>query len=231
MTKAVAAQEVKTRPIIFGADSIRAILEGRKTQTRRVIQPQPRPTHYKPCQGCKEDGTVVWHFFNEYLSADTDARMCPYGKRRERLWVREAHAFVADEFGLSSGVAFRDDWIEWLSDDALLDGQTVYNASNPDAWKWRSPIFMPRWASRITLELTDVRVERLDEIDEADAIAEGVDVVGELLTKRERADERINQYCWAWDELNAKRGFGWDVNPWVWVLSFKKVEDAAAEQP
>lgn len=194
----------KERPILFSGAMVRAILDGRKTQTRRVVKD---PDSF----GCLT-GDCPHETQSE---CDDDMRvLCPYGRVGDRLWVREAwqawtefNGFAPRDIPVGSGINYLADGNEW------------------DARK-RPPMFMPRWASRITLEVTDVRVERVQDISEDDAIEEGVQDwcveadprTGEPIQVRLRPSE---EFANLWDSINADRGFGWDVNPWVWVVEFK----------
>jgi len=181
---------IKERPILFSGPMVRAILDGRKTMTRRVIK--------YPAVTVEHDRIIAGRFIDPKtgcVDGQFDVIACPYGQPGDRLWVRETYN--------SCG------------------GKPFYRADgelHPD-WKWRPSIFMPRWASRITLEITAVRVERLKDITIEDAQAEGVTPLGvEGDGRRWRAAFRE-----LWDSLNAKRGHGWGANPWVWVISFKRV--------
>ena len=163
---------------------------------------------------------------------------CPYGKPGDRLWVRETW-----------GVATRPDpaqgWvdgIEYKADEAYIDGSgllplRVMEDFNPDVldkWRgrWCRSIHMPRWASRILLEVTDVRVQRVQEISEEDARAEGVTVPAAVLQAAREATSEYDCVNWSyvdgfatlWDSINKGRGYGWDVNPWVWAITFKQIE-------
>ena len=231
---------MKERPIIMQPESVAAILAGRKTQTLRVILPQP-PSEVLRAEACSgPDCGDGFHF----IAKRGEREICEwhtkslYGVPGDRLWVRETWA---------TGKSFDDKSAKQI-EAACLDagykkpGAPLWYSSMPGAlWThrpWgdndlqdfkgigraRNAMFMPRWVSRITLELTDVRVERVQDISEADCIAEGIDVHGEDLSDRERADERRSQYAWLWDSINAKRGYPWSSNPWVWVLGFKRVE-------
>lgn len=120
---------------------------------------------------------------------------CPYGCAGDRLWVRETWCRTED-----GGIAFRAD--TW----------TVHPGVDET---WKPSIFMPRWACRLRLEITRVRMEKLQDISEADAIAEGLEPVGVVSAR--------DQYHILWDDLNAKRGFGWAMDPRVWVIEFRKV--------
>ncbi|MDD5007281.1 MAG: hypothetical protein PHC68_02625 [Syntrophorhabdaceae bacterium] len=180
-----ASTSTRERPIIFGSDMIRAIFKG-KTQTRRVIKPQP-----------KFDPPKIQEIWN-----------CPYGQVGERLWVREA--FQLDEG--SDKIWYRADFTE---DDARRAFTEVGDG-------WKPSIHMPRWASRITLEITGVRAERVQEISHEDAKAEGVPVRGCAFPKKQSI--HIDSFVDVWDSLNAKRGFGWESNPWVWAIAFKRIK-------
>lgn len=229
MAKAVLAQEVKERPIIFGAESVCAILEGRKTQTRRVVKNPDKYEHIRECGFC-----------------------CPYGQPSERLWVREAFA-VESSYNVDDVRRYQPPHKDGRPTRYAEDGETAWweqchyratdpqpelccehescDGSEPCSRVWKMPLFMPRWASRITLELTEVRVERVQEITREDALAEGVHEMfkGENFPLREqRMALEQHAYAEAWDALNAKRGFGWDKNPWVWVLPFRRVQDTRA---
>jgi hypothetical protein len=175
--------KMKERPIIMGADSVRAILDGRKTQTRRVIKPQPKFIG-APNVPFKTDDANPKGIIN-----------CPYCKVGDRLWVREI--FNCNEEGIA------------------------YKATQPDmdGLPWKSPIYMPRTYSRITLEITDIRVERLQDITAQEAIAEGMPIP--YVARDEY--EPISMYRELWEKLNSKRGYPWESNPWVWVIEFKVV--------
>jgi hypothetical protein len=220
--------EHKERPILFSGPMVRAILDGRKTQTRRVIK------HKESRWECSDDGLTgkVWPFWPCYVFGEPEPveMPCPYGKPGDRLWVREAWAVVPHVTdngpkhrakGDGTGVTWRADW----------------NA-NPSGFKWKPSIHMPRWASRITLEITGVRVERLQEISEADAIAEGIEsrrvswlpngceyrYHGWLHKHHQWSSSPINSYRSLWEEIHGPES--WAANPWVWVVEFQKVEVA-----
>lgn len=205
---------MKERPILFSAPMVRALLDGSKAQTRRVVK-----CPYKPWKGRVYDApwTVVRHSGGGWRATQhrEDGSIideigeagfpCPYGVPGDRLWVRET-------FGPCDG---------WLCYRATEGEKCV-----PDGGKWRPSIHMPRWASRITLTVTDVRVERLQDISEADAIAEGcLDTDGS--PTQELSGTARGAYAVLWDDLNAERA-PWATNPWVWVISFAPVGVAPA---
>lgn len=217
---------MKTRPILFNGEMVRAILDGSKTQTRRIVKPQRHP-------------------FGEVLSADevaaqvseqTCAMRCPYGKPGDHLWVRETFQHSNYPLGPLSedcDIYYRADY--W-DDPHGFDGE-----KSPEGKYryWNPSIHMPRKYSRITLEVTDVRIERLNDISETDAIAEGIISVrtGEwdrknflqwkVLFDAACAEGRVpplgptpkQAYRALWESIN---GVGsWGQNPWVWVVEFK----------
>jgi len=188
----------KEKPIIFSAESVQKILCGTKTQTRIVMKPQPtddfspyRVGWYAPTKidrhGEEYPGAEVFGVYNE---CGDEGYKSPFGAIGHRLWVREPF-----------WVGQQDGKIYFGLDDDFYD---------PDIWKKKSPLFMPRSASRLTLEITNVRCERLWDMPPHDALAEGYSTVCDFVD--------------AWNSLNAKRGFGWQSNCWVWVLEFKKIE-------
>jgi hypothetical protein len=181
-------------PILFTGAMVRAIMEGRKTQTRRVVRPALWPAVE---ESARINGKPAIYMLDYDLP-------CPYGEIGDALWARETWAYHADEEGGGPGstVFYRAD-----GDDGR---------GSPHINGWRPSIHMPRWACRITLKITDVRVERVQDTTEADARAEGV-TVG--LAKWEFHE--------IWDSINAGRGYGWDVNPWVWAITFERVEAKA----
>lgn len=199
MTPPTIPPSVRERPILMTGDSVRGILEGRKKQTRRVVKPQP---------------AGAW--------AAPGKTACPYGHPGDRLWVREP--FRAEFIETEARYRFRysaDDSCRWDCDEMPAEWTEGRDWLEPwpdvQATKWFPSIHMPRWASRLTLEITEVRVQRVQEITPDDAMAEGA-----LLEE----DGWHNPDIWfqdAWDRLNAKRGFSWESNPWVWAITFKVV--------
>jgi hypothetical protein len=221
--------QVKERPILFTGPMVRAIIEGRKTQTRRVVKPMPfidYPTGWRLQQEYKLEHHVKCSFVQANMLCDCCAiyepwqieriAACPYGKPGDRLWVRETfatrHPYDLEEEHLT----YRADYLE-LSEGILSAG-----------WGWRPSIFMPRAASRITLEVTGVRVERLQDISEADAIAEGVYTNEQAIEKlglpsdTKLSGSCVDKYRIVWDSINGKK-YPWASNPWVWCIEFKKL--------
>jgi hypothetical protein len=189
---------MKERPILFSGPMVRAILEGRKTQTRRVIKPQPA---YHPVFANE------LHWRGSDINPDSTYRS-PYGVPGDRLWVRETW-MACDKRGFPV--------MEHPTRENTAE--VLYRASHVGDG-WRPSIFMPRWASRLLLEITAVRIERLQDIGEADALAEGfpgLEETGGAMSARYVLHVE-------WDKLNAKRGSPWADNPWVWVLTFEVVK-------
>lgn len=206
--------EAKERPILFAGPMVRAILDGRKTQTRRVVKGVPDnavlPRYYDAERAPRPELAHTFGWFvpeagDAWPMNDDDRLRCPYGQPGDRLWVRETFSYPHD----------------WREE---TDGREVaiwrWADGNPMYGDWTPPkpsIHMPRWACRLVLEVTAVRVERLQEITVGDCRAEGMDApLGRLST----------QFAKLWNSLNEKRGYGWDSNPWVWVIEFKRVEQA-----
>ena len=214
----------KERPIIFSAPMIRAILAGRKTQTRRVIR--------LPVDLDEDHQGAMWElakspqyakpgdftFIDQCHPTDSYPTFfrCPYGQVGDVLWVRETwRAYGRDRAGeWEGGVEYRADLAHRVFRDHVEWNLGRDWCANRKTGGWGSPIHMPRWASRITLELTDVRVERLQEITGKDIAAEGFPFSSD-----------IDQYKLLWNNLNASRGYSWESNPYVWVLTFKRIEE------
>lgn len=202
----------KDKPIMFSGSMVRAILDGRKTQTRRVIKPQPVGS--PAGLGCI-GGRGIGHIFESEHTGGQIVR-CPYGEPGDRLWVRETWADEPggpDDYPIT---VYAADMAARHHND-VAHGPIFYLRSDYKPKRWRPSIYMPWWASRITLEVTGVRAERLRDISEADARAEGTTTNEIDLTHRE-------SFQTLWDSINAKRGFGWEANPWVWAVEFKRDE-------
>ena len=190
---------------------VRAILEGRKTQTRRVVKPQDAVEF-------NDVGAFMWLHDErkphpcEYACSRGGLELCPYGAPGDRLWVRET----------------------WACLDPSRRTVVLYKADESPLreYVWRPSIHMPRWASRLTLEVTGVRVERLQDISEEDAKAEGCsgfDPSPEAESgtafvwkgRSSKPDPRAH-FAWLWESFNGPES--WAANPWVWVVEFRRVE-------
>jgi hypothetical protein len=196
---------MRERPILFSAPMVRAILEGRKTMTRRIAK-LTDAGHVKEPGGHRR-----WH------PADMDARQaCPYGQPGDRLWVRETFGDCTPGADALVGTRWDKPWYRAEADEYGLLGHDGEGPVYVDDVKWRPSIHMPRRASRITLEITAVCVERLQEISEADVQAEGC--TGSPLGPA--ADRLL--FPTLWESINGPGS--WDANPWVWVVGFRKVK-------
>jgi hypothetical protein len=207
---------MKARPILFNAPMVRALLDGTKTQTRRLVKPQPEKVH---------DGEPYWYIggYRAWghrpapavpLRVGGNPLPCPYGQAGDQLWVRETWAY-----GIHALAAARDE-----------DGPFVYAADSHSTQgrlcdRWRPSIHMLRAASRITLEVTEVRVERLQDISGADCQAEGIEsyaLNGKPPIKGAGSLHLpATYYRYLWESINGPGS--WDANPWVWAVSFKRL--------
>lgn len=197
---------MKERPILFSGPMVRAILAGRKTQTRRIVRKGAALGRIHDLETSGEATMLVGH-------------LCPYGEPGGRLWVRET--WYDD---LSNGTCARTrDTLDGIYYRA--DGEaTAQGLDNDQPVPWRPSIFMPRAACRIVLEIEAVRVERIQDITREDIRREGVQpdlALNGININGPRAYHRA--FRRGWDALNAARGGGWSVNPWVWVISFRRV--------
>lgn len=188
---------MRERPILFNDAMVRSILSGSKRQTRRPVKL----------------GAEAMAYVNSFRSPITrDSRVmswCPFGAAGDRLWVRECFAQFDGRYSVVP-LAYRAD----------RDGAE----SREGFWKWTPSIHMPRWASRLTLRVTDVRVERVQDITETDARAEGVTPVPFCRAGRGDGFEHVESFEETWHEVYGPES--WTANPWVWVVSFDRVEVA-----
>ncbi|HIB4626962.1 TPA: hypothetical protein ACWW5D_003333 [Klebsiella pneumoniae] len=232
---------MKERGMIFNGEMVRAILDGRKTQTRRPIKwKQTRFTEI----GEREDGSK-WPWSEDTERACDFWHPCPFGAVGDRIWVREAYRFPASlddvsptgvgEMAVATG--YRKPWAPTFYEftGTFSDGWKGFETPPKvsDAGKLRPSIHMPRWASRILLEITDVRVERLNTISEEDARSEGI-IDGGCLNCGEAEPcgcanpepDATDAFTYLWQSIYGQES--WNANPWVWVISFKRVEGGAA---
>lgn len=204
---------MKERGMIFNAEMVRALLDGRKTQTRRII---------KDCTVGRDPISKFIKIGKKFIGCYPEdvpeliRECCPYGVPGDRIWVRET-------------------WARYNIDQNIHD--IAYRATTPADWpeegRWRPSIHMPRWASRIVLEITDVRVERLNAISEEDARAEGI-IDGGCLNCGEPEPcgcanpepDATDAFAYLWQSIYGQEN--WNANPWVWVISFERVEGGEA---
>ena len=237
------------KPILFSGDMVRAILDGRKTQTRRVIKPQPSESWhpevgiYAPTrvdrQGEEYPGKDVFG-----ASDECEGRICHYGQPGDRMWVRET-------FSPCACGGCKEAWPRrWESSSKIGQHDVTYREGygGPSGIIFSPSIFMPRWASRLTLEITKIRIERVQEISFDDCISEGIihtdfwdkckaeTVPDDLGTPDGDFDMDRGWEAYAkeafrdlWNSINGKRGFGWDANPWVWVIEFELLRGEKAQ--
>ncbi|MBS4088682.1 hypothetical protein [Pseudomonas rustica] len=208
----------KERPILFSALMVRSILEGRKTVTRRAVKGLKTDNPVITCaDGSPIRSGACWDIGKSIIH-------CPHGKPGERLWVRET--WYCDHFEVQKGPYLQPADMHDL-DQSREDGELVYAADGLAPYEqeqptWKPSIHMPRWACRIVLEITAVRVERLQEISRADIRAEGLQCPPELASDDVSPNYR-DWYPAAWKELWESTGGDWAANPWVWVVEFKRV--------
>ena len=227
---------MKEHQILFNAQMVRAILDGRKTQTRRLVKQSSGPHTIEQVIATPD-------------SLDAFIRhRCRYGQPGDRLWVRESWRIGAwDEDSGCVAIDYmadgycRKEWIKPTNDprgeifarlwlQSANDARKVYGELDQYEWqagespcRWRPSIHMPRWASRILLEVTEVRVERLQEISIQDAMAEGVAETAPRLKDLEPCMEWRYAYEDLWNVINGPGS--WDANPWVWVIEFRRIDD------
>lgn len=204
---------MKERPILFSGPMVRAILEGRKTQTRRIAKEKIEGRQCLADEDWEFDENMPC-FIDRFGSCPVrdNLHLCPYGVVGDRLWVREtfAYALLHPDPGT---IIYRADF------DNVRPTKLVRGG------RWKPSIFMPKEDCRIRLEITDVRIEKLNDISEHDALAEGVSIkVDASIAAAVAKDTPARMEFWhLWESINSKRGFGWTTNPWVWVLNFKRI--------
>lgn len=228
----------KERPILFSGEMVKAILEGSKTQTRRVVKPQPGEDGiFEPAMA--PGSGALWKKWAIKKDGKFIPLKCPYGKPGDRLWVRETHFLYGKWVKNGHTKIGRQKWKFVHLDNT----KAMYMDSPPDkickgkkeiGWFKRPSIFMPRWASRIGGPIKDIRIERVGEITERDAGAEGINSLTmdgfdsekkDFYNKREfQVFDPVRKFRLLWDSLNAKKGFGFDKSPYVWVIEFERVK-------
>lgn len=199
------------RPIIFSAQMVRAILDGRKTQTRRALNQQPPAgTQFVMF----DRGRSMWMASDQF--GHGFLLKVPYAAG-DTLWVRETwvRAWEMDEDGKPATA----EQTFYRADGEPFSHWDNGDGTTRDTVPWRPSIHMPRWASRIALRVADVRVQRLQDISEEDARAEGVSPHSD----RRNSEPHVASYADLWNSLNSKRGLGWETNPWVAAISFERV--------
>lgn len=220
--------------ILFSGPMVRAILDGRQTMTRRVVKPQPSRSINDWTDDAEPGEFVIYHGYPHKLTESRGRnkralgeltpikRKCPYGNPGDRLWVRETWQ---DYCPMWKGQWYRHGTQEGIE----KDHRPVYKADDPSLWvrdggsplKWRPSMFMPRWASRINLTITAIRVERVQDISGEDTIKEGWNRDMDLFPNMNTSDKALAWFRQLWDSLKLKSGYGWNTNPWVWVISFE----------
>ena len=210
---------MKDHPIIFSGPMVRAILAGTKTQTRRVIKMRDGSLCEDEDIPAYEGARVPYVMDFSKTFPRWQQLDCPHGVPGDSLWVREKwKCEELPENGL--------DGVRYAADNSFIEIENTREASelwgeaNRPGGKWRPSIFMPHWASRIALVIVNVRVERVQEISVDDIYAEGC----RPISSDEDGSELYEWYSDLWDSINLKRGCGWEVNPYCWCLTFKKLE-------
>lgn len=255
----MAATTVKERPILFSGEMVRAILDGRKTQTRRIVKSPIDFLGAGGRYGEEWNNPMYWGWETEdgefaRLSRETADKIsfpipCPYGEPGHKLWVREGHWRSGYVRRWAGSEPVEPEWhtnkphdIERVHE--CIGSFVQYGDDEPttgNRWKRCPSIHMPRWASRITLEIVSVRVERLQDISENDAIAEGLyaynftgwgdepglpsfpePTVYRASKDRDWTEYAVGEYRWLWESFNGPGS--WDANPWVWAIEFRRVE-------
>ncbi|WP_174634476.1 hypothetical protein [Yersinia thracica] len=240
------------KPILFNAEMVQAILSGRKTQTRRIMKVQPENPHLGlrriiESKNSSENGKYFW---SQSDACGTKPRSktfsCPLGQPGDQLWVRETFALLGNEDGVC--VDWQDNMVKGDEQEAARIYKAsceqrhgdygLYSIPNSAYWKpdttnmkyegtWRPSIHMPRWASRINLMITGVRVERLNDISQEDAQAEGMELTGWRPTYSDpdsggEYETPYDNFAELWISIYGEES--WEANPWVWVIEFERME-------
>lgn len=230
---------MKERGMIFNGEMVRAILDGRKTQTRRIMKVQPEHSELGlrrviESKNGIDDGKYFWSQSDATgLKSRSKPFACPFGTVGDRIWVRETWSSDFANYYPNDRVWYAADNNRQL-DIEVVDG--VRGIYSPESevhvpFRWRPSIHMPRWASRILLEITDVRVERLNSISQEDAQAEGMELTGWRPTYSDPDSggevwTPYDNFAQLWESIYGEGS--WKANGWVWVISFKRAEGGAA---
>jgi hypothetical protein len=205
------------KPILFNTEMVKAVLDGKKTQTRRVIK-------FNKLSNIKKGRLFYSKTFNSWAIEGGEAHItlvdCPYGKIGDQLWVRE-------KFAIGAVVGAEND-------ESYLSQCKGENDIIPYEWciredigieevKWKPSIFMPRSASRIQLKIKDIRVERVNDVEPGDCLSEGIEACDHYEENPFGCECVIFSFMDLWDSINKKRGYGWDKNPYVWVVEFEVI--------
>ncbi|PXJ26349.1 hypothetical protein DMR11_00075 [Klebsiella pneumoniae] len=223
---------MKERGMIFNGEMVRAILDGRKTQTRRIMAPQPADDIERCIFPNPE--AIGWKSSLRHKHGSTTAHFCHYGKPGDRIWVRETFQGPLFDYDLMDSYCKdptpfeKPEFCVYKADG--VPAPEFYDADDELHCCWRPSIHMPRWASRILLEITDVRVERLNAISQEDAQAEGMELTGwrPTYSDPDSGGEVMTPYdnfAELWSSIYGDES--WKANPWVWVISFERVEGGA----
>ncbi|EPL7198446.1 hypothetical protein QCW82_004858 [Klebsiella michiganensis] len=230
---------MKERGMIFNGEMVRALLGGRKTQTRRIAKGVEGAVKF--CPECDINGEDIFVALGEKdhtgMNPLLGATSCPFGAVGDRIWVRETFQGPLFDFDLMDSYCKdptpfeRPEFCVYKADGA--PAPEFYDADDELHCRWRPSIHMPRWASRITLEITDVRVERLNSISEEDARAEGIIDGGcvncgepEPCSCAHPQPDATDAFAYLWQSIYGQEN--WDANPFVWVIQFERVEGGAA---
>lgn len=192
------------KPIIFNTEMINAIMSGNKTQTRRIIKPQPIP-------------------FNDSAACHNDVMMYESWPHKMKCYANDGRvrAYKIEKYKIGQNLWVRETWNDTFGDNVLYkaDGGSSIEVGYSKEPKWRPSICMPRKYARIFLEVINVRVERVQNITIGEAIREGTPTYFD----RGNSDP-VDAFSILWDSINKKRGYGWDTNPWVWVVEFRSIK-------
>ena len=234
---------MKERGMIFNGEMVRAILDGRKTQTRRIMTVQPESSEFglryiAESSLAKDVGMYFWSQSDACgMKVRSKPFACPYGKPGDRIWVRETWSSDFANYYPNDRVWYAADNNRRL-DIEVVDGVRGIYSPESDVhvpFRWRPSIYMPRWASRIQLEITNVGVQRLQDISSGDAVREGICQLpasgrycinpgDQYFGGASRSAKEV--YSWLWESSYGEGS--WQANPWVWVIEFKRVEERAS---